>query len=94
MSLTSPNGLAEVIAKKIIVRDIVEEIKKSGFHIFSADEVTPSNDEILSFWFRYVDQHMKTQEKFARFLYLEGLTGEHIVRKMLDFYQASGTKPK
>ena len=39
--------MIEVIDRKIILRDIVEEIRKSGFHGVSADEVTSSNDEIL-----------------------------------------------
>ena len=37
---------------------------------------------------------MKIQEKFATFLDLEWLTGEHIARKMLDFYEESGLNPK
>ena len=39
--------MIEVIGRKIILRDIVEEIRKSDFHGVSADEVTSSNDEIL-----------------------------------------------
>ena len=58
MSPTSQNEMIEVIGRKIILRDIVEEIRKSGFHGVSADEVTSSNDEILSlsfslFWWKY-----------------------------------------
>ena len=72
--------MIEIIGKKIILRDIVEEIKKSSFHSVSADEVTSSNDEILSLYFLYVDQNMEIQEKFAR--------------KMLDSYEESGINPK
>ena len=86
--------MIEVIGKKIILKDIIEEIKKSGFHSVSADEVTSSNDKILSLCFRYVDEEMEIQEKFATFLDLERLTGEHIARKMLDFYEESGINPK
>ena len=39
--------MIEVIDKNIILRDTVEEIKKSGFRSVSADEVTSSNVEIL-----------------------------------------------
>ena len=78
LSPTSQNEMIEVIGKKIILKDIIEEIKKSGFHSVSADEVTSSNDEILSFCFRYVDESMEIQEKFATFLDLERLIGEHI----------------
>ena len=86
--------MIEVIGKKIILRDIVEKIKKIGFHSFSADEVTSGNGETLSLCFHYVDENMKIQEKFATFTYLERLTGEHIARKMLDFYEASEINSK
>ena len=64
LSPTSQNEMIEVIGKKIILRDIVEEIKKSGFHSVSADEVTSSNDEILSISFHYVDENMEIQDNF------------------------------
>ena len=70
--------MIEVSGKNIIFRDIVEEIKKSGFHKASADEVTFSNDKFLSLCFRYADENMEIQEKFVTFLDLERLTGEHI----------------
>ena len=57
----SQNETIEVIGKKVILRDIVEEIKKSGFHSVFADEVTSSNDKILSFCFRYVDENEEIQ---------------------------------
>ena len=57
----SQNETIEVIGKKVILRDIVEEIKKSGFHSVFADEVTSSNDKILSFCFRYVDENKEIQ---------------------------------
>ena len=86
--------MIEVISKKIILRDIVEEIKKSGFRSVSADEVTSSDDKTFSLCFRYVDKNMEIQEKFATFVDLERLTGEYIARKMLDFYEESGINPK
>ena len=81
LSPTSQNEMIELIGKKIILRDIVEEIKKSGFHSVCADEVTSSNDEILSLWFRDINENMEIQEKFATFLDLEQLTRKHIVQK-------------
>ena len=67
LSPTSQNEMIEVIGKKIILRDIVEEIKKSGFHSVSGDKITSSNDEILSFFFRYVYGNMEIQEKLRHF---------------------------
>ena len=94
LSPTSQNEMIEVIGKKIILGDIVEEIKTSGFHSISADEVTSSNDEILSLCFRYVDENLDIQEKFVEFLDLERLTGEHIAQKILAFYEEVGISPK
>ena len=60
----------------------------------STDEAISSNHKILTLCFRYVDENMEIQEKFATFLDLERLTGEHIARKMLHFYEESGINPK
>ena len=65
--------MIEVIAKKIILRDIVEK-KKSSFHSVSAT----SNDEILSLCFHYADENIEIQEKFATFLDFEQPNREHI----------------
>ena len=51
--------MIEVVDKKIILRDLVEEIQKSGFHSASTDEVISSNDEIFSLCIRYVDKNME-----------------------------------
>ena len=68
--------MTEVIGKKIVLKDIVEEIKKSGFHSVCADQATSGNEEILSICFRYSDENMEIQEKIATFLDLERITGE------------------
>ena len=90
LSPTSQNEMIEVMGKKIIFKDIAEKIKKSGFYSVSTVEVTSSNDEILSLFFHYVDENLEIQEKFATFLDLERLTGEHIARKMLYFMRTQG----
>ena len=55
MSPISQNETTEVIGKRIILRDTVEVMKKSGFRSVSTDEVTSSNDEIMSLCFSNVD---------------------------------------
>ena len=40
------NEMTEVIGKKIILQDIIEEIKTADFPSISADKVAASNDEI------------------------------------------------
>ena len=41
----------------------------------SADEVTSSNDEIMSISFRYVDENLNIREVFIGFVALEKITG-------------------
>ena len=57
--------MIEVFDKNIILRNIVEEMKKSGSHSVSADKVTSNNDEMLSFCFRYVDENMGNPRKIC-----------------------------
>ena len=79
----SQNELINLIGKKIIQVQIVEEIKKSKIHAISADEVTSSNDEIMSIYFRYVDNKLDICEMFLDF-------GEHIGNRLLNFYDKVG----
>ena len=48
-------------------------------HSISANEVTSSNDEILSICLRYIDESQNIREVLIGFLNLERITGEHIV---------------
>ena len=46
--------MIEFIGKKIILGDIVEEIKKSGFHSVSADKKVPFLPKIVLFFYLWV----------------------------------------
>ena len=48
MSRTSQNELTKIIGKSIIQKRFMEEINDAQCHSVLADEVTSSNDEILS----------------------------------------------
>ena len=41
---------------------IIGRNQKSKIHAISADEVTSSNDEIMSICFRYVDENLNIRE--------------------------------
>ena len=56
MSPTSQNELIEIIEKRIIQKRVIEEIKDAQYHSVLEDEVTSSNDEILSISMRYVNK--------------------------------------
>ena len=60
------------------------------FCAISADEVTSSNDEIMSICFRYVDENLNIREVFVEFVALERITGEHIGNRLLKFYAENG----
>ena len=83
------------MAKRLFseLRNVVDEIKKTGLFSISADEVTSSNDDILSLCFRYVDTNVEIQEKFATFLDLERLIREDIPQTISDFYEKSVLNP-
>ena len=48
MNPTSQNKLIEIIGQQIIQKRFTQEIKDAQYHSVSADEITSSNDEILS----------------------------------------------
>jgi hypothetical protein len=86
----SQNELIEIIGKKIIQASIIEEINKSGFHAVQADEVTVSNNEILSICVRFVDDEKNIREEFLEFIDLDRITGEVIGNSIIKFYQEAG----
>ena len=90
MSPTSQNELIEIIGKRIIQKKFIEEIKDAQYHSVLADEVTSSNDEILSICIRYVNKEKQIDEVFLDFLSLEKITGECIVQTTLKFYEEKG----
>ena len=90
MSPTSQNELIEIIGKSIIQKRFIEEIKGAQYHSVLADEVTSSNDEILSICMRYVNKEKQIREVFLDFLSLERITGECIGQTILKFYEEKG----
>ena len=59
-------------------------------HSISADEVTSSNNEILSICLRYVNQKVEICEVFKMFVQLQRITGECIGKALLKFYEDAG----
>ena len=86
--------MIEVIAKHILQRRIVEEVQEAGFHSISAEEVTASNDEILSGCLRFVDQKCDIREEFLEFIGLDRITGVEIGSTLTKFYENAGIEIK
>ena len=57
--------MIDIIGKKHIQRRIIEEIIEASVHFISADEVTTSDDEILSICLRYVNNDNEICEVFG-----------------------------
>ena len=62
LSPTIPNEMIDIIGKNIIQATLVDGVEKAGMHSISADEVTSSNDEILSICTRYLDEFQNIRE--------------------------------
>ena len=71
----SQNELIEIIGKRLIQRKLIDEVNEAGIHSISADEITASNDEILSFYVRYVNNWNEICEVFMEFVELVRMTG-------------------
>ena len=90
MSPTNQKELIEITGKHVIQKKFIEEIKDAQYHSVLADEVTSSNDEILSICIRYVNKEKQIREVFLDFLSLERITGECIGQTILKFYKEKG----
>ena len=65
-------------------------MKAAKYHSILTDEVTSSNQEILSVVARYLNEEKDIREVFLDFLNLDRITGEHIGKRLLQFYQENG----
>ena len=86
----SQNELIDIIGIRIIQKKLVDEIIEAGMHSISADQVTASNDEILSICLRYANKQFEICEVFMMFVELERITGECIAKALLKFYKDAG----
>ena len=82
--------IIDIIGIWIIQKKLVDEIIEAGMHSISADEVTASNDEILSICLRYVNKQFEICEVFMMFVELERIKGECIAKALLKFYKDAG----
>ena len=64
------------VGKHIIQQDLIDEIKAANFHTLICDEVTSSNDEVLSLCIHFVDAKKQIREEFIEFIDVDRITGE------------------
>ena len=65
-------------------------MKAAKYHSILADEVTSSNQEILSVAARYLNEENDIRKVLLDFLNLARITDEHIGKRLLQFYQENG----
>ena len=94
LSPTSQHEIIDIIGKNIIQETLLNGVKKAGMHSISAEEVTSSNDKILSICMRYLDEFQNICKVFIGFLDLERITGEYIGETILKFYHGLGLAVK
>ena len=82
----SQNEMIEVIGKSIIQHDLLNEIKEAKIHTILCDEVTSSNDEIMSLCVRFVDAKKQIREEFIEFIHVERITVEKFFLKLFEIF--------
>ena len=82
LSPQSQNELIGVMSINSIQNDLIDEIKKSGCFAIMADEVTASNEEIVSLCLLYVDSKDEIREVFIQFLDVQRAV---TAKKILDY---------
>ena len=87
MSGRTQNEIIEVLGKHIILRGIVEEIKKTPFYTILVDEVTLHNVEHLAVCAGFVDEKSEVRQEFLAFITLDHITGEQIARAINKFLE-------
>ena len=65
-----------LLEKVLFRKKYIEEIKDAQYHSVLADEVSNSNNEILSICIRYINKEKQFREVFLDFLSLGRITGE------------------
>ena len=84
------NEILEVLGKHIILKNIVNEVKKAVFYSVLAYEVSSHNREHLALCIRFVDDKKAVREEFLGFVELERITGEEIAATIVRFLNENG----
>jgi hypothetical protein len=88
--MQSQNEMIDVIGRHTIQSDIIREIKSAAFHSIIVDEVTASNDQMMSVCIRFVDHERNIREEFLEFISVKRITGEALANAIFQFYVDTG----
>ena len=90
MSPQTQNEIIDIIGKKVIQKNLVEEVNRAKFFSILADEVTSHNQEQLALCVRFVDEKNEVREEFLEFLKLDRITGQSIANTIKQELQDIG----
>ena len=90
LSPLSQNELIEVIGINTLQSELMKEFRGTKFFSTMADEVKTHNKEMLSIYFRYIDQNEEIREVLQEFLELEKIIGSEIGNTILIFFEKKG----
>ncbi|XP_074631659.1 zinc finger MYM-type protein 1-like [Acropora palmata] len=93
MSPQIQNELLSVLSK-MILNDILKEIRKAKFFAIMADKATSHNDEQLSLCLRCVDEGKNIHEEFIEFVHMDNVSGHSIATATISDKTSSGTHKK
>ncbi|CAM4713081.1 unnamed protein product [Leuciscus chuanchicus] len=82
LSPQTQNHRIDVIGKRIIQAQIVDEVKNA--QIYTADEVTSHNVELMPLCVRFVDKDINIREELLEICSLPRITGSHIATAIKD----------
>lgn len=88
--MQSQNEMIDVIGHHTIQANIIDEIKAAGFHSIMVDEVTASNDEVMSLCVRFIDDKNNIREEFLEFIQVKRITGQALADAIFKFYKETG----
>ncbi|CAM4641816.1 unnamed protein product [Leuciscus chuanchicus] len=82
LSPQTQNQMIDVIGKRIIQAQIVDEVKNA--QIYTADKVTSHNVELMPLCVRFVDKDINIREELLEICSLPRITGSHIATAIKD----------
>lgn len=84
LSPQTQNQMIDVIGKRIIQAQIVDEVKNAQIYTVMADEVTSHNVELMPLCVRFVDKDLNIREELLEICSLPRITGSHIATAIKD----------
>ena len=79
------NELIDIIGYRMIQQDVLDEVKRAGFHSIMVDEASSFNKELISLCFRFVDSEQNIGEEFLDFIDTERTDGLTLFNKITNW---------